>query len=83
MNRDEVRAYYDISENTQAMCDLLMRTHPGWIVQRLSTNRTLRSVPVWCARRASSPATQQALINENAGLLNMAMSMVDIEAVVS
>jgi hypothetical protein len=83
MTEAEVCAYYDIPENEQSMCDLLTRTHPGWTVRRLRPERTFRSVPVWSARRASWPASHPPLINENAGLLNVAMTMVDKGAVAS
>ncbi|MEU6778619.1 hypothetical protein ABZ912_05405 [Nonomuraea angiospora] len=81
MTEDEVRAYYDIPENAEYMCGLLARAHPGWQVRQLGSDRTFRSVPVWCARHESWPASHQSLIDENAGLLNLAMTMVDESAV--
>jgi hypothetical protein len=80
MNEDEARAYYDIPEHAAAMCDLLMRAHQGWTVQRLGPGRTLHPVPVWCARHEAWPASHQPLIDENAGLLNLAMTMIDVGA---
>ncbi|MGW6505544.1 hypothetical protein [Nonomuraea angiospora] len=81
MTEDEVRAWYDIPEHAEYMCGLLARAHPGWHVRRLGPDRTFRSVPVWCARHESWRASHQSLIDENAGLLSMAMTMVDERAV--
>ncbi|MGW0807952.1 hypothetical protein [Nonomuraea sp. NPDC002799] len=77
MTPSELAVYYDDPVNAEAMCRVLMTAHPGWAVQRLSPHRTFRSVPVWVARRESWPADQESLMNENAGLLNLAMTMVD------
>ena len=83
MTEEEVRAYWDVPEHARYMRDLLMRAHPGWTVRRLRPGRTFRSVPVWCARRASWAAGEPPLMSESAGLLNVAMTMVDTGAVVT
>lgn len=62
----EVLAYYDVPDNAKAMCDLLMRTYPGWTVRR-SADR------VWHARHESWPAERPDLVNHVAGLLNEAI----------
>ncbi|SEH02252.1 hypothetical protein SAMN05444920_12539 [Nonomuraea solani] len=81
MTQEETRAYYDDPINERAMCDLLMDAHPGWVVWRLGRDRTLRPVPLWCARREGWCAAQAPLMDENAGQLNRAMAMVDAGAV--
>jgi hypothetical protein len=83
MSEEETRAYYDDPENAQAMCDMLMKAHPGWRVRRLSPDRTFLSVPVWVARREDWPAHQPSRSNENAGMLNLTMTLIDKGAVVS
>lgn len=77
MTSEELRAYYDIPENAQAMCRMLMAAHPGWTVWRLGAHCTLRGVPVWCARRESWPVNCRPLVNENAGTVNEAMFTMD------
>lgn len=83
MNEDEVRAYWDIPEHAHYMCDVLMRAHPGWTVRQLPPDRTFRTVTVWVARREDWPASEPPLFDANAGLLNVAMTMVDAGAVVT
>ncbi|MFI6595035.1 hypothetical protein ACIBHX_02235 [Nonomuraea sp. NPDC050536] len=67
MTPEEVSAYYDEPDNTAAMCDLLMRTYPGWEVWRQTDTR------IWTARSKSWPEDRPALTYVNAGLLNEAI----------
>jgi hypothetical protein len=79
MTPEEVRAYYDNIDNAAAMCTLLMRAHPGWVVWR---ERGFWSAPMWCASRETWHR-RPPLMNENAGELNLAMFMADAGAVAS
>lgn len=83
MDEDKTREYYDIPENSAAMCSALERAHPGWTVQRLGLDRAFRPVPVWCAWHASWPSDHKPLSQENAGLLNLAMYLVDERPVIA
>lgn len=74
MNEEEIRAYYDIPENAQAMCRALMAAHPGWTVRRLGPDQTFTPVPVWVARHETWPASEPSLVYASAGLLNQAMT---------
>ncbi|TYB69782.1 hypothetical protein FXF51_06350 [Nonomuraea sp. PA05] len=71
MNEEETRAYYDRPENAQAMCSLLMRTHPHWVVWR---QRTVGHGPMWFARRETWGERRPSLADVNAGGLNEAMA---------
>jgi hypothetical protein len=82
VDEDETRGYYDIPEHAAAMCGLLERAHPGWTVRRLDLDRA-DPAPAWCAWHASWPSEHKPLAQENAGLLNLAMYLVDEQAVIA
>ncbi|MEV1167410.1 hypothetical protein [Nonomuraea sp. NPDC049784] len=66
MTEEETRAYWDIPENGQYMCDVLMRVHPDWTLWR--------EEGVWHARYGTWPPHQR--ISERcAGLLNLTIRL--------
>ena len=61
MTHADVVACYDEPDDTQAMCDMIMRAYPGWTVWR--ENR------IWKGRHDSRSEDLSAWENENAGFL--------------
>ncbi|MEU4224239.1 hypothetical protein AB0F17_08095 [Nonomuraea sp. NPDC026600] len=66
MNPDETAAYYDDPAHAANMCDLLMRTYPGWMVWRDDDRR-------WRTRHADAPDDRPPIAYRTAGLLNRTM----------
>lgn len=66
MNEEEVRAYYDDPVNAAALCGMLERAFPGWMMWR--------EEGFWHARYYTWP-DHQVIRDPNAGLLSFTMRM--------
>lgn len=64
MTPDEAAAHWDDPANTQIMCGLLQRAHPGWTIRR--------EAGVWYARYETWP-TGREISDANAGALQQAI----------